>query len=59
MSMANLLFTWKSEGRNTEAAQLMQQCVQLLVPVLGPKYPEGHPDANSSLSTLESWLRTS
>ncbi|KAI3334070.1 hypothetical protein F4824DRAFT_469682 [Ustulina deusta] len=43
--MTNLAFTWKSQSRNTEAVQLMQQCVQLLVHVLGPKHLEEHPNA--------------
>jgi hypothetical protein len=29
-SMANLAFTWKSQGRDGEALALMKECVQLL-----------------------------
>ena len=50
-SMANLAFTWKSQGRNLEAILLLKECFQLQTHKLGPQ----HPDTESSLETLNKW----
>jgi len=50
-SMANLAFTWKSQGRNAEAMALIRQCVQQRQRVLKPS----HPDLKSCLAALEEW----
>jgi hypothetical protein len=38
-SLENLAFAWKGQGRDAEAVQLMEDCVQLLSRILG----NGHP----------------
>jgi hypothetical protein len=38
-SMNNLAFTWKEQGRDTDAFGLINQCVQLRARVLGVKHP--------------------
>jgi hypothetical protein len=43
-SINNLAFTWKGQGRDTEALELMQEYVQLRIRVLGVD----HPNTNSS-----------
>jgi hypothetical protein len=49
--MANLSFTWKSQGRHEDALALMQDCVEARQRVLRPE----HPDALSSLATVSEW----
>src|SRR3979409_1436312 len=43
--MGNVAFTWKGQGRDSEALQLMEGCLELRLHVLGIN----HPDTNSSL----------
>ena len=38
-SMNNLAFTWKGLGRDAEAVQLMEDCVQRVTQILGAKHP--------------------
>ncbi|KAK3338064.1 hypothetical protein B0H65DRAFT_477643 [Neurospora tetraspora] len=49
--MANLAFTWNSQGRHEDALALMQDCVEARQRVLGPE----HPDTLSSLATVSKW----
>jgi len=49
--MANLVFTWRSQGRDADALVLMESCAQVRQRVLGIN----HPDTISSVSTIESW----
>ncbi|KAK4243216.1 hypothetical protein C7999DRAFT_18405, partial [Corynascus novoguineensis] len=50
-SMANLAFTWKGQGRHSDALALMKECAQAWRRVLG----EEHPYALSSLATVAEW----
>ncbi len=50
-SMANLAFTWKSQGRHENALALMQDCVEAQRQVLELE----HPDTLSSLGTMSEW----
>ncbi|KAK3947443.1 hypothetical protein QBC32DRAFT_224161, partial [Pseudoneurospora amorphoporcata] len=50
-SMANLAFTWNSQGRHEDALALMQDCVEARERVFGPE----HPDTLSSLATVSEW----
>ncbi|KAK0717296.1 hypothetical protein B0T26DRAFT_709448 [Lasiosphaeria miniovina] len=50
-SMANLAFTWKSQGRHANALALMEDCTQAQRRVLGQK----HPETLSSLATVAKW----
>ncbi|KAK4173429.1 hypothetical protein QBC36DRAFT_335835, partial [Triangularia setosa] len=48
MSMANLAFTWKSQGRHSDALALIEECAQARQRLLGAK----HPETLSSLATV-------
>ncbi|OCK80636.1 hypothetical protein K432DRAFT_297220, partial [Lepidopterella palustris CBS 459.81] len=50
-SMANLAFTWKEQGRDAEAINLMSQCVRLRGHILGTS----HPYYMSSSKALAGW----
>ena len=50
-SMANLAFTWKSQGRHADALALMVACAQAQQRILGPE----HPYTLSSLTTVDKW----
>ncbi|KAK3351884.1 hypothetical protein B0H65DRAFT_419806, partial [Neurospora tetraspora] len=50
-SMANLTFTWNSQGRHEDALALIQDCVKARQRILGPK----HPKTPSSLATVSEW----
>jgi hypothetical protein len=47
-SMDNLAFTWKRQGKDSRALQLMEECVQLRLQMLSMN----HPYTNSSLAAL-------
>ena len=49
--MANLAFTWKSQGRNPEAILMLKECYQLQTHKLGSQ----HPATESSFETLNKW----
>ena len=51
-SLNNLVFTWKSQGRLSDALELMQSCLHIRQLVLGP----GHPNTVSTLSAVTDWL---
>ena len=51
-SMNNLAFTWKEQGRNAEAIDLMRKCVRLRERVLGTN----HPHFISSSDALAEWI---
>ncbi|KAI1182340.1 hypothetical protein F5B17DRAFT_420840, partial [Nemania serpens] len=48
-SMANLAFIWNSQGRDHDAFELIEQCSNARILVLGP----GHPDTQSLLLTIQ------
>jgi hypothetical protein len=50
-SMNNLAFTWKGNGKETEAVSLMEECVKFRKRVLGV----GHPNSISSCRALDIW----
>ncbi|KAL8735363.1 MAG: hypothetical protein Q9166_000908 [cf. Caloplaca sp. 2 TL-2023] len=50
-SMNNLAFTWKSQGLNAKAINLMGECVHLRTRILGAD----HPDTLSSSAELTMW----
>jgi hypothetical protein len=50
-SMNNLAFTWKEQGRDTEALNLMEECITVRTQILGTD----HPDTLSSRTTLLGW----
>ena len=50
--MGNLAFTWKSQGRLSDALEVMQNCLHLRQRVLGLYYPY----TVSPRSTLTNWL---
>ena len=50
-SMNNLAFTWKDQGRDTEAVGLMRECVRLGQRILGAN----HPHFISSSNSLARW----
>ena len=50
-SMNNLAFTWKDQGRHTDALALMDDCAQARQRVLGAV----HPDTLSSLAAVAKW----
>jgi hypothetical protein len=50
-SMANLAFTWKGNGKETEALRLMEDCVRFRKRVLGLN----HPYSISSCRALDTW----
>ena len=50
-SMNNLAFTWKRQGRGAKALNLMEECVQLQMHILGVS----HPDTLSSSTALIGW----
>ncbi|KAB8237922.1 uncharacterized protein BDW43DRAFT_321109 [Aspergillus alliaceus] len=50
-SMANLAYTWESQGKLHDAMALMENCSELRSKVLGPN----HPDARASSHTLSHW----
>ncbi|KAI1181359.1 hypothetical protein F5B17DRAFT_425690, partial [Nemania serpens] len=50
-SMANLAFTWNSQGRDHDAFELIEQCSNARIRVLGL----GHSDTQSLLSTIQNW----
>jgi len=39
MSMGNLAFTWKDQGRHLDALVLLEDCAQARQRVLGVEYP--------------------
>jgi hypothetical protein len=49
--MNNLAFTWKGQGRDSEALNLMRDCVQLRQQMLRAD----HPNLVSSSATLALW----
>jgi hypothetical protein len=49
--MANLAFTWKGNGKETEAVRLMEDCVRFRKRVLGLD----HPYSISSCRALDTW----
>jgi hypothetical protein len=49
--MNNLAFTWKEQGRDTEALNLMEECITGRTRILGTD----HPDTLSSRTTLLGW----
>lgn len=49
--MGSLAFTWKDQGRDTDALALMENCAQARRRVLGAD----HPDTLSSLATVANW----
>ena len=49
--MNNLAFTWKAQGRHTDALALMGDCAQARQRVLGID----HPYTLSSLATVAKW----
>jgi Tetratricopeptide repeat len=51
ISMNNLAFTWKGQGRDEEALMLMKNCFQLQRRILGPD----HPFTMESLAALDDW----
>jgi hypothetical protein len=51
-SMANLAFTWKGTGRETEAVRLMEECVESRKRVLGLN----HPYTLFSCEALVAWM---
>jgi len=51
----NLAFFWKDIGRQEDALDLIQICLDLRQQVLGID----HPDTVSTLSTLEAWRNKS
>ncbi|PSN62925.1 hypothetical protein BS50DRAFT_500680 [Corynespora cassiicola Philippines] len=53
ISMSNLVFTSKCQGRDTEAIALIRQCVQSRYRKLGGN----HPDFIFSSATLAEWER--
>ncbi len=50
-SMNNLAFTWKGQGRHTDALTLMEDCARARQRVLGAD----HPYTRSSLATIAKW----
>ncbi|KAH8894723.1 hypothetical protein GQ53DRAFT_643202, partial [Thozetella sp. PMI_491] len=51
ISMSNLAFTWKSQGRHADALALMQACARARGRVLGLQ----HPNTLSSLAIIGRW----
>ena len=51
VSMNNLAYTWKGQGRCAEALKLMEECVRLRTRILGVD----HPYTLSSSATLNGW----
>jgi len=51
--MNNLAHTWKSQGRNVEALELMKACLLLRTQNLGVD----HPDTISSFEVSSEWER--
>jgi hypothetical protein len=51
-SMANLAYTWESQGKFQPALALMNRCYELRSKVLGPT----HPDAKFSFRALSGWI---
>jgi len=58
-SISNLAFTWKEQGRNVKAIDLMNKCIHLQIRILGANYFY----TLSSATTFTEWqiqeLRTS
>ncbi|KAB8069868.1 hypothetical protein BDV29DRAFT_182039 [Aspergillus leporis] len=50
-SMANLAYTWESQGKLHDALALMKNCSELRSKVLGPN----HPDARAPPYILSNW----
>jgi Tetratricopeptide repeat len=50
-SMCNLTFTWKSQGRDVEAFELLNECSLLQKQKLGVD----HPDTSTSVILLDRW----
>jgi hypothetical protein len=50
--MNNLACTWKYQGRNTEAINLMSECVWLRLKVLGVNHPD-YIDSSTGLALWE------
>jgi hypothetical protein len=51
ISMANLAHIWKGHGRDVDALELMKQCVEVQVRILG----SNHPYTLSSSTILLEW----
>ncbi|KAK3902308.1 kinesin light chain [Staphylotrichum tortipilum] len=51
ISMSNLAFTWKGQGRHADALTLMENCAQARQRVLGAD----HPHTRSSLAIVAKW----
>ncbi|KAK3391294.1 hypothetical protein B0H63DRAFT_390716, partial [Podospora didyma] len=51
ISMNNLAWTWKDQGRHSEPVALMKACAQAQRRVLGQK----HPNMLSSLAIVAKW----
>ena len=51
ISMSNLSVVWKGQGRDEEATELMERCLQQKLMTLGT----GHPDTLSAQHCLDSW----
>jgi hypothetical protein len=51
-SMNNLAYTYKSQGRLSDALELMKSCLHLRERVLGSL----HPDTISTIFTVTDWL---
>ncbi|KAI1149240.1 P-loop containing nucleoside triphosphate hydrolase protein [Nemania diffusa] len=50
-SMNNLAHTWKSQGRDQDALELMEKCYHARIRVSGPE----HPHTQLSLSAIQKW----
>jgi Tetratricopeptide repeat len=50
-AMSNLAYTWKGQGRDSKALELMEECARLRLQVLG----NDHPYTNDSLAKLSQW----
>lgn len=50
-SMHNLAYTWKTQGRVTQAVHFMEECIRLRLRILGAN----HPNTLSSSTTLTDW----
>jgi hypothetical protein len=51
MTMWSLLHTWKKQGRDTDALELLSNCVQLQRQKVGPSYP----NTISAAANLKYW----
>ena len=53
-SIANLAFTWKAQGRNVKAIDLIEECIHLHNRILGV---DDYSDTLSSSAALTGWQR--